>query len=415
MDDYIILENLFRNEQDAIHFELFKESNVIKLNNQNGNDNINFDNGIHFNTQSIASKMINYKDSYVLLKIECEIPFDETDKGKKSIPKLLYLKSSHEIVKSLKIQLNNVNISNEVNVNRSALIDFILNNSYNDSISYRNLTKASSEGLNITDNKFITKDTYFTKQEDSDEEKNHFIDFEIPIFLKDISLFFKNIDIIHYREFNVLIELIDELFTSSREGITYDIKSAYLYVEEVKLDEEDELRYMKKLNNTFIKKVNFLENHVKIFNGKLDISRQDFFVNNVRNADSLFLYAILDTNKQGMLYDLPNVKFNEPYLNIDNIRFENVIPNDISAYKSLKNKSIYSNNFLINYNDYINYYRIYFWNISRQIKDDNSNKFINIITGMETSSCEVYIVFKTFASVTLKYDKNDKLIVYKSQ
>ena len=34
---------------------------------------------------------------------------------------------------------------------------------------------------------------------------------------------------------------------------------------------------------------------------------------------------------------------------------------------------------------------------------------------METSSCEVYIVFKTFASVTLKYDRNDKLIVYKSQ
>ena len=102
--------------------------------------------------------------------------------------------------------------------------------------------------------KFITKDTYFTKQEDSDEEKNHFIDFEIPIFLKDISSFFKNIDIIHYGEFNILVELIDELFTSSREGITYDIKSAYLYVEEVKLDE---LRYMKKLNNTFIKKFNF--------------------------------------------------------------------------------------------------------------------------------------------------------------
>ena len=34
---------------------------------------------------------------------------------------------------------------------------------------------------------------------------------------------------------------------------------------------------------------------------------------------------------------------------------------------------------------------------------------------METGSCEVYIVFKTFTSVTLKYSKNDKLIVYKSQ
>ena len=27
--------------------------------------------------------MINYKDAYVLLHIECEIPFDETDQGKK--------------------------------------------------------------------------------------------------------------------------------------------------------------------------------------------------------------------------------------------------------------------------------------------------------------------------------------------
>ena len=73
---------------------------------------------------------------------------------------------------------------------------------------------------------------------------------------------------------------------------------------------------------------------------------------------------------------------------------------------------------MINYDDYINYYRIYFWNISRQIKDDNANKFINILTGilsgMETVSCEVYAVFKTSASITLKYSKNDKLIVYKT-
>ena len=76
---------------------------------------------------------------------------------------------------------------------------------------------------------------------------------------------------------------------------------------------------------------------------------------------------------------------------------------------------MYSDNFIINYDDYINYYRICFWNNSRQIKDDNANKFINILSGMETSACEVYIVFKTSASITLKYSKNDKLIVYKCQ
>ena len=188
--------------------------------------------------------MINYSDAYVLLYIECEIPFDETDQGKKSIPKLLYLKNSFEIAKNFKCQLNNVTILNEGNVNRSALIDFVLDNPQSEPIMYRNIKKASSDGLNITDNKFITKDTYFTKQEDSDEEKNHFVDFEIPIFLKDISSFFKNIDIIHYGEFNILIDLIDDLFVSSRSGVTYVIKLAYLIVEEIKLS-EDELRYLK--------------------------------------------------------------------------------------------------------------------------------------------------------------------------
>ena len=181
MNDYTILENLFENEQDEIHFELFKESNVIKINNNNG-DNNNFDNGISFNTQSIASKMINYKDAYVLLHIECKIPFDSTDQGKKSIPKLLYFKNSFEIVQNFKVQLNNVTILNEGNVNRSSLIDFVLDNPQSEPLMYRNIKKASSDSLNITDNKFITKDTYFSKQEDFDKEKNHFINFEILIF-----------------------------------------------------------------------------------------------------------------------------------------------------------------------------------------------------------------------------------------
>ena len=62
---------------------------------------------------------------------------------------------------------------------------------------------------------------------------------------------------------------------------------------------------MKKLNNGFIKKVNFLENHVKIFNGKFNINRQDFYVNDVRNADSIYLYGILDANKQDCIMIYP--------------------------------------------------------------------------------------------------------------
>ena len=50
-------------------------------------------------------------------------------------------------------------------------MDYVLHNPQSESIMYRNIKKASTDGLNIINNKFITKDTYFTKQEDSDEEK----------------------------------------------------------------------------------------------------------------------------------------------------------------------------------------------------------------------------------------------------
>ena len=100
MNDYTILENLFKNEQDEIHFDLFKESNIIKINNNSG-DNNNFDNGISFNTQSIASKMINYSDAYVLLHIECEIPFDQSDQGKKVYLNFFILKIRLKLLKIL--------------------------------------------------------------------------------------------------------------------------------------------------------------------------------------------------------------------------------------------------------------------------------------------------------------------------
>ena len=57
------------------------------------------------------------------------------------------------------------------------------------------------------------------------------------------------------------------------------------------------------------------------------------------------MYGILNTNKEGLKYDLPSVKFEKPYLNIDNIKFENPIENDISAYDELKSKSNHYDNF----------------------------------------------------------------------
>ena len=169
------------------------------------------------------------------------------------------------------------------------------------------------------------------------------------------------------------------------------------------------------LDDSYTKSINFLENHTRIFDEKLSTVNENFYINNVRNADSVYIYGILDNHKEGFHFDLPSVKFEDMQLNIDKIRFENPITNDISAYKTLKSKSNYSDKFLISYENFRQYYRIYCFNVSRNVRDDHNNKFMNIITNMEETACTVYIVFKTFSSVKFQYNKNNGLIVYKSQ
>ena len=90
MDDFKVLENLFEKHDDQIHFNLFKESNIIAHNNNNQG---NYNKEINFNTQSLASQLINYKDAYILLEIQVAVPYQREDLGKKSIPQLLYKKN----------------------------------------------------------------------------------------------------------------------------------------------------------------------------------------------------------------------------------------------------------------------------------------------------------------------------------
>ena len=167
------------------------------------------------------------------------------------------------------------------------------------------------------------------------------------------------------------------------------------------------------LDNKFSKKINFIENNVNIFNGTLTTIKQDFNINNIRNADSVLIYGIIENRKSGLNHELPSIKFENPHINIDNIRFENPIPSDNWAYIALKNKSNYYDNFLIKYKEFIEYYRIYAFNISRQTNNDNSNKFINIISNLSDSNCTVYCVWRNYSTIKMEYNK-DGLVIYNS-
>ena len=144
--------------------------------------------------------------------------------------------------------------------------------------------------MTIKDNQSISNDTYIRTSDifnDDISNKFHHIDFKIPIFLKDISEFFKKVDLSKYAEFNIDISFIDKIVISKRDNIKTTIKSCFLYVEEIKLSDEDQIKYLKSLNDGYIKSINFLENHTRIFDEKLSTVNENLYINNVRNADSV--------------------------------------------------------------------------------------------------------------------------------
>ena len=93
---------------------------------------------------------------------------------------------------------------------------------------------------------------------------------------------------------------------------------------------------------------------------------------------------------------------------IDNEKFQNPIDNNVDAFINFKNRSPYTNEFLLNN------YLIYSFPLERMIKNDFANKFINIMGNPDDNSFSVgIIVFQQSAYINLKIE-NRSLIVSKT-
>ena len=252
MDDIRILENLFNNKQDEITFQNLEESNIISLNNNNKGDYSN--NKLLFNTLQISKKMIDYSKTYILFEIKATIPFVNGDDANNNanVKNSFTLRNSDDIITNLRILLNNTVISDEIDVDKSNLVDFILHNSNTNKIYYRNLNKVDdSSDLNITNNKFLITSNFA-----ANDTANHELTFKFPIFLKDINNFFRKIDIINFGEFDIQIAYRNP-FIFKRNTSTFNVVSAYLYVNEIKLSDSDNIKYLKMLNSGYTKKNKF--------------------------------------------------------------------------------------------------------------------------------------------------------------
>ena len=408
MDDIRILQNLFSTKKDEITFQNLEESNIISLNNNNKGDYTS--NKLLFNTLQISKKIIDYSKAYILFEVKATIPFvDGDDANDNSNVKTSFtLRNSDDIITDLRILLNNTIITDEIDIDKSNLVNFILHNSNTNKIDYRNLNKIDdSSDLNINNNKFI-----ITSNFSNDNTNNHEITFKFPIFLKDISNFFNKIDIINFGEFDIQM-IYKNPFIFKRKTSTFNVVSAYLYLNEVKLSDSDNIKYLKMLNSGHTKKINFLENKVRKFTD-IQNGKQNFNLDSISNCNSIYFYGVLNDRINGDFYKLPSKKFENINCFIASKRIDEGIPNDINAYMILKDKSTFDHEFLVNYKDFIDNYRIYSFNIDRIIRDDKSNQQINITCESDSNDiCTVYAIYKTYVTINLNYSDNG-IKVYKN-
>ena len=306
----------------------YKSVNRTKLNNMNRNSFSN--NRIRFNTKEISNHLVSYEDAYILLEVD--IKFSE---AVNALPAIIRLKNSSEMVNSIKIELNRTVISNEDYIYYSNIIPHLLENSKNDDLLYRGI------GLhdNVTFNTNPNKNIFITNQGDT-------VTVKVPIYLKDISDYFRQLTFpLEFCEYNISIQVVNEIYykTAAMNIESQTIKSAYLFTDVCYLDEKNNLDYLKNINK-FNKTIPIFDNNVVINHNKIVGNNFTIHVNNVYNCKNMYLMFIKDNS----IVKIPNKSCSNIQLKINSEKFrKNVIENNIDAFLIFKNRSPYTNEFLL--------------------------------------------------------------------
>ena len=375
--------NLVKSKSEKVEHISYKEVYKLKLNPENNNNT-----WMEFNTKNISSQLIDYSNAY--FQFIFNVKFATAEVCTKAN---LTLKNSYEMIQELKIELNNKIISNEHNTNHSYVINHLLENSKNDDLIYRNIDiHQNTVKYNDTN-----KDIFLTKNGDT-------MQVTCNVFLKDISNFFKNLNIpIEFAEFNLTLKLVDQIYVTNQENVTQSLVSSHLFVDRVILDEIEKLEYLKNHNN-FDVNITFLENYVKKDSNNITNESFDVFINNVRNCNDLFLLLIKDNNNT---LKLPNKKCKNLQLYIDNQKFQTELLSDLDSYTELKNRSEFTNEFILDYNRFLNNYTIYSFPIYRNSRFDKNNKYINITgLGVDDDDSKAIIIYRQKSNINLKINNN---------
>ena len=378
--------NLIKSKNEKIENICYKEVHKIKLEKRDGN------NPIVFNTKTVLSNLVDYSNSYI--EFQLDIKF-ETDAA--CTKANLTLKNSYEMISELKIELNNRIISNETNVNYSHLINHLLENSKNDDLIYRNIDIHTG----VVKYNDTNKDIFLTKNGDT-------MRVTCNVFLKDISNFFKNLNMpLKFSEFNITLRLVDSIYVTDQTGTTQTLVSASLYVDQIELHEMEEIEFVKNYNN-FDVNIPFLENFVIRDSQNITDNEFNIGANNCTNTNDMFLMLVKDNNNT---LRLPNKRAKNLQLYIGNQLFQTGIKSDLESNLELKKRSEFFDEFIIDYNRFLNNYTIYAFPINRYSKKDKSTKYNNVTgVGVDNGNSKGILVWRQMSNINLKINNNSLII-----
>ena len=226
---------------------------------------------------------------------------------------------------------------------------------------------------------------------------------KIPIFLRDISDYFRQLDIPHeFVEYNISLQIVDQIYylNSNMGNVTQKIKSAYLYTDVCYLDEKNKIDYIKNINK-FYKTIPIFDNNVKVNINKLLGPKFDMYFDNVINCKNIYLMFI----KDDAVVKIPDKSCSDIQIKIDSRQFQNPIMNKTDAYIIFKNRSPYNNEFLLNYNQFVKNYLIYSFPINRMLKYDSGTKSVDISCNPDdNSSASAIVIYQQSAYINLKIE-----------
>ena len=305
------------------------------------------------------------------------------------------------MVNSLKIELNRTIITYEDYIYYLNMIPHLLENSKNDDLLYRGIDLHDS----ITFKANLNNENFMRKVNDT-------IAVKIPIFLRDMSDYFRQLDFPHeFNIYNTSIQIVVQIYYNASDlgAKTQKIKSAYLYTDVCYLDEKNKIDYIKNINK-FNKTIPIFDNNVKVDNNKIEGNKFEMHLNNVSNCKNMCLMFI----KDDAIIKIPNKSCSDIQLKIDSLKFQNSIMNNLDSFIIFKNRSPYNYEFLLKYNEFINKCLIYSFQIDRMLKYDSGSKSVDISCNPDDDSeASAIVIYRQSVYINLKIE-NGSLLVSKT-